>query len=348
MIRMRVGEKDQPDREPVAPAFLEHGRSVRPAVENHGVFARRIPDEVGVYLHVVIRGVELRQAFELRSRPAAIRPRRNGERRRRRVSGRARFGRPWSRSKLPSRSCADLLRVGAGFFRQLTVGKPRPRCALPMISVKLSSSGMAMLSTKKQPTRLSSVLAARAGEDRRCAPWPGPPVRCAISSSAGAVPRLFFDRSHGDIRDAAGRDRVEGREVAAHVERETVHRDPMPHADADRGDFALLDPDAGQAGAGRGVDLVGREQLDQERFDPAQIAMQILPVAAQIEEKITDQLPGPVISRLPAAVDRDKRMRQMRGAAQARLIGRAADGVNRIVFEQPELVRQRPDPRAFA
>ena len=66
--------------------------------------------------------------------------------------------------------------------------------------------------------------------------------------------------------------------------------------------------------------------------------MQILPVTAEIEEKIADQLPGPVISRLPAAIDRDERMRQMRGAAQTRLIGGAADGVNRLVLEKPEFV----------
>ena len=92
------------------------------------------------------------------------------------------------------------------------------------------------------------------------------------------------------------------REVAAHIQREAVHRDPMAHADADRGDFALPDPDAGQTVASRGFDLVDREQLDEERLDPAQVTMQILAVTTEIDQKISDQLPRPVISRLAAAV----------------------------------------------
>ena len=72
-----------------------------------------------------------------------------------------------------------------------------------------------------------------------------------------------------------------------------------------------FDPDAGKAVARRGVDLVARQQLDEQRFDPAQIAMQILAVTTKIEKKITDQLSRTVIGRLPAAIDREKRMRQM-------------------------------------
>ncbi len=64
----------------------------------------------------------------------------------------------------------------------------------------------------------------------------------------------------------------------------------------------------------RVVALISKEasRIDQKRFDPAQVAMQILPMAAQVEEKITDQLSGAVISRLSAAIDRDQRMREMR------------------------------------
>ena len=62
--------------------------------------------------------------------------------------------------------------------------------------------------------------------------------------------------------------------------------------------------------------------------------MQILAVTAQVDDRITDQLSRAVIGRLAAAVDREKRMRQMRRAAQTRLIGRATNGVNRLVFEK--------------
>ena len=42
--------------------------------------------------------------------------------------------------------------------------------------------------------------------------------------------------------------------------------------------------------------------------------MQILSASAQIDDRIADQLPGAVIGRLAAAIDREKRMRKMRGA----------------------------------
>ena len=81
-----------------------------------------------------------------------------------------------------------------------------------------------------------------------------------------------------------------------------------------------------------------RQQLDEQPFDPAQITMQILAVAAEVEKKIADQLPRPVIGRLTAPIDFEKRMRQMLRAPQTRLIGGASDRVNRVVFEQPKLV----------
>src|SRR5947207_4725748 len=45
-----------------------------------------------------------------------------------------------------------------------------------------------------------------------------------------------------------------------------------------------------------------------------------------------------MIGCLPAAIDLEKRMRQMRSTAQARLVGRPANRVNRIVFEQQDSV----------
>ena len=102
--------------------------------------------------------------------------------------------------------------------------------------------------------------------------------------------------------------------------------------------FRAPDPDTRQVGAPHRFDLRLPEQLNEQRFDPAQIAMQILSITAQVDEKITDQLPRPVIGRLAAAVDFEKRMRQMRRPAQTQSIGRATDGVNRFVLEQPQFV----------
>src|SRR6202171_4169757 len=66
--------------------------------------------------------------------------------------------------------------------------------------------------------------------------------------------------------------------------------------------------------------------------------MEILSAPAQIDNWIADQLPGTVIGRLAAAINRKKRMRQMRRIHQARLVRRPADRVNRLMFEQKQLV----------
>ena len=104
---------------------------------------------------------------------------------------------------------------------------------------------------------------------------------------------------------------VERREVAANVQGEPVHRDPMPDADADRGDLSIFDPDAGQARPGRGGDPDFGQGFDQQLFQPAQITMEILAASAQVDDRIADQLARPVIGRLSAAIDRKERMRQM-------------------------------------
>ena len=117
-----------------------------------------------------------------------------------------------------------------------------------------------------------------------------------------------------------------------------MHRDPVTHADSDRRNFATRHPDTGQTVARRRGDAVVRQQFDQQSFNPAQITMQILSATAKIDDGITDELTGSVIGRLPAAVDRKKRMRQMRAAAQTRLVRCATDGVNRIVFEKQQFV----------
>ena len=66
--------------------------------------------------------------------------------------------------------------------------------------------------------------------------------------------------------------------------------------------------------------------------------MQVSSVGTEIEEKITDQLPRSVLGGLPAAISLEERMRQMFRAAQARLVRVTADGVNRIMLEQPKFV----------
>src|SRR5690348_3229429 len=87
-----------------------------------------------------------------------------------------------------------------------------------------------------------------------------------------------FNRGHRHTRDAAGSDVIKRGQVAANVERESVHRDPMSHPNTDGCDLAVAHPDAGQPFPGCGGEVALGEQLDEKGFDPPQIPMQILPV----------------------------------------------------------------------
>jgi hypothetical protein len=80
----------------------------------------------------------------------------------------------------------------------------------------------------------------------------------------------------------------------------------MPDSYADGRDFGVRYPNAGQSVARSGEDVVGSKRFDKQRLEPAQIAMQILPVAAQIDDRIAHQLAGPVVSRVTAAVGPDE------------------------------------------
>ena len=88
----------------------------------------------------------------------------------------------------------------------------------------------------------------------------------------------------------------------------------MPNADSDRRDLAIANPNPGETFAPCPDNFVAREKFDQRLFEPAQIAMQILAAPAKIDNRVTHQLTGTVIGRLPAAIDREQRMRQMRCA----------------------------------
>src|SRR3954468_20512093 len=85
-----------------------------------------------------------------------------------------------------------------------------PRCALPMMSPTLSSSGI-ISSCNGFATKLAH-------------PLPGQfPKRLRYIKNGNGPVGFFFDRRHGDVVDAARNNPVERRLVAANVQRESVH-----------------------------------------------------------------------------------------------------------------------------
>src|SRR5204862_73257 len=101
-------------------------------------------------------------------------------------------------------------------------------------------------------------------------------------------------------RDDAG----EVGEVGGDVEGEAVGGDPARQVDADRGDLVLARPDAHERlplPCLRGYAIVG-EGADEHLLEVAHVAADVAPVRAEVDDRITHELPRPVIGDLAAAV----------------------------------------------
>src|SRR6267143_1932214 len=117
-----------------------------------------------------------------------------------------------------------------------------------------------------------------------------------------------------------------------------MHRGPVPDTHANGCDFAFLDPDPGQNRPTCRPKFKLGQKFDQQVFNPSEIFVQILTATGQIDDGITDELTRPVIRRLTAAIGLKKRVRKMRRAPQASMIGRATNCVNGVVFEEKDRV----------
>ena len=85
-------------------------------------------------------------------------------------------------------------------------------------------------------------------------------------------------------------------------------------------------PHAGEARVPLGGDAERGQRVDQRRLELAQVPVQVLPVLAQVEDRIADQLARPVVGHVAAALD----LRAPRRPAARAPPGRAAGCVARV------------------
>src|SRR5262245_20940307 len=91
-----------------------------------------------------------------------------------------------------------------------------------------------------------------------------------------------FDRCDTAVLDAARDDEVEIAEVGCDIKRESVARDPPRDTDADGRQLLVTRPDAGQAiHASRRDAVVGR-RADENLFQIADVAMNVLSIRLQV------------------------------------------------------------------
>src|SRR5437773_8866029 len=119
----------------------------------------------------------------------------------------------------------------------------------------------------------------------------------------------LFHRCHGDIINAAWNDLIKRRKIAAHVQRKTVHGDPMANTYANGSNLAIADPDSGKRFTSRSGNPVSAEKLNEQSLDQPQILVQILTTSSEIENRISHKLPGSIICRPTATMSCEKRTR---------------------------------------
>src|SRR5260370_23084888 len=112
---------------------------------------------------------------------------------------------------------------------------------------------------------------------------------------------------------------------------------PASDSDSYRRDFSIADPDSGQAGATVRVEAELAERFDHRVLETAQIAGHVAGVSFELQNWVTDQLPGTVIGHLAAARDavgwHVGRIRDDKA-----LVGAAAEGEDVLMLHQQERV----------
>src|SRR5215210_2204142 len=154
---------------------------------------------------------------------------------------------------------------------------------------------------------------------------------------------LACDRREGSVLEPAGRDPLRERgEIEVDVQGVPVRRHPLRDMDPDARDLARrrLDPDPGQAFDPRRVDPEWRERPDQRLLEVAAVALHVLPVPRQVEDRIADELSWPVVGRLAAAIGLDDLDLLALGHVQLVFLGAPAERDHRRVLEQDDRVRQ--------
>ncbi len=132
------------------------------------------------------------------------------------------------------------------------------------------------------------------------------------------------------------------REIGIAVDCDAVEGHAVSHPDAERRDLVLAtirsDPDADSTLAPFAPNAEPGEGADDPVFEVMDIASQVAAARPEVQHHIRDTLPGPVIGELTAApcpIDR-----QGIGQQQVFRPGAGAGGVERRMFQQPDLFRR--------
>jgi hypothetical protein len=113
--------------------------------------------------------------------------------------------------------------------------------------------------------------------------------------------------------------------------------------DADARDLPRrrFEPDAGQTLDPRRGDPKGADGPDQGFLEVTAVALDVPPVPVQIEDRVADELPGPVVRRLAAAIGLDDVDVGSGRHVQLVVSGPPAEGDHRRMLDQDHRVGDR-------
>ena len=113
-----------------------------------------------------------------------------------------------------------------------------------------------------------------------------------------------------------------------------MHGNPFANANAQRGELPFAYPHAGEAFAAMGRDAESSREADEILLQEAEVVVQVASALVEIEDRISCELPGAVVSSLPAAIGFEDGVGEV--FAQAGAVASAADGVDGLVLEKDE------------
>src|SRR5210317_1436951 len=115
-----------------------------------------------------------------------------------------------------------------------------------------------------------------------------------------------------------------------------MKRTTPPHPQTQRRDFEAIDIDTGRTGHALSGNAIFRQYVDNGLLDPVNELAHANTPATDIDQRISDDLSGTVISHLAAPVNLDYRD-MARGQYMLRLAGLAL-GEDRRMLHKPELI----------
>src|SRR5579885_673375 len=157
---------------------------------------------------------------------------------------------------------------------------------------------------------------------------------------AGIATRFARNRRHLASFYPARDDPIEEGQVAVHVQRQPMQRDPAADPHANRRNLARADPHAGELVAAAGADSINRKRVYDSALQRPQIRMNVARRTLQRHNRVGDQLPGAMVGDLPAA--RDPVHRNPRRSEQKLLIGTASQCEHVRMLQQQQGIADSP------